>query len=335
MPARGASIGAAAALGLAVLTAGAAHASNGTATANEGATATHKGATAAHRLTHACRAAAGPAGSQLVTETFTGATAPEFTGYNEACLTGAPEGAPPHGDHGLGGCEHSDLGPVPPLDAAPHGYLRLTDAGNDRTAAVLYNHALPSSAGFDVTFDAWQYGSTTPIAAADGISFFLTDGEASLTVPGQFGGSLGYAQKQSHLPGGGVTPIEPGVNDGYLGVGLDALGNYFADNEQRGNGCATHSPAGPALASNVSYKERGPNMVILRGPGNGTEGYCYITATTQFAHSRPSSLPVAIGPAGEPAGLADGVHAAGHAGKRRGAAGVVRPAVQRPGDPGA
>ena len=98
MPARGVSIGLAAALGLAGLTAGAAHPSTGAAAAN---TARHKGATPAHRLTHAGRAAADPAGIQPVTETFTGATAPEFIGYNEACLTGAPQGAPPHGDHGL------------------------------------------------------------------------------------------------------------------------------------------------------------------------------------------------------------------------------------------
>lgn len=269
MPASGAAIGMAATLVLAVLTTGSAHAADG--------------GTAA--------AAADPGGTQLVRETFTGAAAPDFTGYNQACLTGAPEGSPPHGDHGLGGCEASEHGPVPPLDAAPHGYLRLTDAGSDRTAAVLYNHALPSSQGLDVTFDAWQYGSTTPNAPADGISFFLTNGEGSLTVPGQFGGSLGYAQKQTHQHDGTLTPVEPGVDDGYLGVGLDTLGNYFADNEQRGNGCAARSPAGPSPASNVSYEERGPNVITLRGPGNGTEGYCYIAATTQFAHSRSSSFP--------------------------------------------
>jgi hypothetical protein len=33
--------------------------------------------------------AAGPGGTPLVLETFTGATAPAFTGYNGACLTGA------------------------------------------------------------------------------------------------------------------------------------------------------------------------------------------------------------------------------------------------------
>jgi hypothetical protein len=35
----------------------------------------------------------------------------------------------------------------------------LTDAGNNRSGAVLYDHALPANAGLDVTFDVWQYGS--------------------------------------------------------------------------------------------------------------------------------------------------------------------------------
>jgi uncharacterized repeat protein (TIGR01451 family) len=233
-------------------------------------------------------------GTTLINETFTHAEAPDFTGYNEACLTGAPgiTGEEEHQAHILGGCEDTEYGPVPPLNAAGHGYLRLTDAGLDRTAAALYNHPLPASAGLDVTFDVWQYGSTVPqYPPADGVSFFLTDGEANLTAPGQFGGSLGYAQKK---PGGGPpVDIQPGVEDGYLGVGLDVLGNYFGDREQRGNGCEApyHSPA-RAPDSNVDANERGPNMVTVRGPGNGTEGYCYITATSDDAHSTtPSEKP--------------------------------------------
>lgn len=233
-----------------------------------------------------------PSGTPLLRETFTGATAPEFTGYNEACLTGAPAGAPPPGDHALGGCEPTEIGPVPPLDAAPHGYLRLTDAGHDRSAAALYNHALPASEGLDVTFDTWQYGNNPNDGPpADGISFFLTNGEANLTVPGAFGGSLGYAKKQTTPNITPDAPFIPGVADGYLGVGLDVLGNYFADTEQRGYSCENQrSPAGqPSM--DADFYERGPNMVTLRGPGNGIDGYCYITATTDFPHSQPPSKP--------------------------------------------
>ncbi|MER5747263.1 hypothetical protein ABT097_28835 [Streptomyces sp. NPDC002225] len=234
-------------------------------------------------------ATAQPSGVPLVSETFTGATAdPEFEGFGPACLTGAPEApAPGPGTHPLTGCPAGATGPVPPDNAAPHGYLRLTDASQDQSAAVLYNHALPANQGLVTSFDQWQYGATTN-PPADGISFFLIDGAASLTAPGAFGGSLGYAQK---LPDNDPSqPFLPGVNHGYLGVGLDVLGNYFGDWERRGTGCANRSPSGTAFY----IPAPGENMVTLRGPGNGTEGYCFLDATTSNFSTTgpwPSTLP--------------------------------------------
>ncbi|GGZ21109.1 DUF7507 domain-containing protein [Streptomyces nitrosporeus] len=231
-------------------------------------------------------------GSTLLDETFTQATAPEFTGVGSACLTGAPgvDVLPGPGNHPLGGST-AGIGPQPPNDAAPRGYLRLTESSNDQSGAVLYNHALPAEDGLDVTFDQWQYGTTTgAIAPADGISFFLVDGEAELDHPGAFGGSLGYAQK---LPDDDPNAeFLPGVDRGYLGVGLDVLGNYFGDWEHRGNGCPPdrRSPAGTAF----HVPAPGPNMVTLRGPGDGIEGYCFLTATTSNFSTTgpwPSTLP--------------------------------------------
>ncbi|MFD5068153.1 hypothetical protein ACFWNC_09510 [Streptomyces sp. NPDC058369] len=240
-------------------------------------------------------------GSPLLDETFTRATAPEFTGVGSACLTGAPQAGalPGPGDHPLGGCT-AGVGPVPPNNAAPRGYLRLTDSATDQSGAVLYNRALPAEDGLDVTFDQWQYGTTTgAIAPADGISFFLVDGEAQLTRPGAFGGSLGYAQKlPDDDPGAAFLP---GVDRGYLGVGLDVLGNYFGDWEHRGNGCppGRRSPAGTAF----HVPAPGPNMVTLRGPGDGIEAYCFLTATTSNFSTTgpwPSTLPGLLqGPATE------------------------------------
>jgi fimbrial isopeptide formation D2 family protein len=230
-----------------------------------------------------------PTGPPLVSETFTQATAPDFTGVGSACLTGAPAGATAPGDHTLGGCPQG-VGPVPPPDAAPRGYLRLTDASNDQSGAVLYNHALPANRGLDVTFDQWQYGSTTPATPADGISFFLVNGDTQLTHPGAFGGSLGYAQK---LPDDDPTAeFLPGVDRGYLGVGLDVLGNYFGDWEHRGNGC----PPGERSPAGTSFRIPAPgaNMVTVRGPGDGIEGYCFLTATTSNLSTTPpwpSTLP--------------------------------------------
>ncbi|MEV5198796.1 hypothetical protein [Streptomyces sp. NPDC053720] len=234
-------------------------------------------------------AAAQPVGVPLVDETFTGADAiAGFEAFGPACLTGAPEApAPGPGTHPLTGCPAGATGPVPPNNAAPHGYLRLTDASNDQSAAVLYNHALPANQGLVTTFEQWQYGGNTN-PPADGISFFLIDGAASLTSPGAFGGSLGYAQK---LPDDDpAATFLPGVNRGYLGVGLDVLGNYFGDWEHRGNGCANRSPAGTSFR----IPAPGANMVTLRGPGDGTEGYCFLDATTSNFSTTgpwPSTLP--------------------------------------------
>ncbi|MFD8483924.1 hypothetical protein [Kitasatospora sp. NPDC059673] len=230
-------------------------------------------------------------GSPLLQEDFTGATAdPRFVAVGAACLTGAPVSALGPDGRPLGGCPIPQTGPVPPLDSSPFGYLRITDASNDQNGAVLFDQALPASAGLEVTFDQWQYGSTTPATPADGIAFFLVNGDVTLTHPGAFGGSLGYAQK---LPDDNPNlTFLPGVDSGYLGVGLDVLGNYFGDWEHRGNGCppGRRSPAGTAFR----IPAPGPNMVTVRGPGDGLEGYCFLTATTSnFSTSGPwpSTLP--------------------------------------------
>ncbi|KDN83998.1 DUF7507 domain-containing protein [Kitasatospora cheerisanensis] len=165
----------------------------------------------------------------------------------------------------------------------------MTDAGHDRTAAVLYERPLPANEGIQVSFEQWQYGGDPALPSpADGIAFFLVDGAAPLSRPGAYGGSLGYAQK---LPDDNpANPFLPGVEDGYLGVGLDVLGNYFGDWERRGNGCATRSPAGTGF----HVPAPGPNMVTLRGPGNGTDGYCFLGATTSNLTTTgpwPSTLP--------------------------------------------
>ncbi|MFE7487804.1 hypothetical protein [Kitasatospora sp. NPDC057541] len=228
-------------------------------------------------------------GTPLLQETFTGATADSrFTAVGTACLTGAPAGAFTPGSHPLAGCPAVEVGPVPPVNGAPHGYLQITDSGFDEAGAVLFDQALPAGNGLDVSFDQWQYGSTTPATPADGISFFLVNGDTALTHPGAFGGSLGYAQK---LPDDNPNlTFLPGVDRGYLGVGLDVLGNYFGDWEHRGNGCATRSPAGTGFR----IPAPGANMVTVRGPGDGTTGYCFLTATTSnFTTSGPwpSTLP--------------------------------------------
>ncbi|NUO59259.1 MAG: hypothetical protein HOV71_01080 [Hamadaea sp.] len=228
-------------------------------------------------------------GTLLVDEPFTGASADaRFAGYGSACLTGAPS-VTGIGDglHPLGGCA-SAVGPVPPSGGAPFGFLRLTDDLNDQSGAVLFDQALPADEGLEVVFDQYQYGSTTPATPADGISFFLVDGAGGLSAPGAFGGSLGYGKK---LPDDNpANQFLSGVDNGYLGIGFDVLGNYFGDWEQRGSGCARQSPAGTPFR----IPAPGQNMVTVRGPGHGTSGYCFLTATTSNFTTTgpwPSTLP--------------------------------------------
>ncbi len=213
------------------------------------------------------------AGTELIDETFSGGHVADsaFIALQDACLTGAANNSsPPAGASNLSHCGAHQSGPVPTMGAAD-GWLQLTDAAQNRKGGIVYNQALPATGGLVVTFDQAQYGGT----AADGIVFFLTDGSVNLTEVGAYGGSLGYAQNTS----------TPGVAGGFIGVGLDAWGNYprggRSDTEDRGRGCTGSNSPGFAAAS-VADNYR-PN-VSLRGPGwqsNGqwTQGYCWLAST--------------------------------------------------------
>jgi uncharacterized repeat protein (TIGR01451 family) len=251
-------------------------------------------------------------GAIFVDETFTGATVdPLFSAYGSACLTGAPEANPTGGAHPLAGCDPDRTVNSPPLDGAPDGYLQLTDASNDQSGAVLFDTPIPAAQGLVVRFEQWQYGTTTAeTAPADGIAFFLVDGDAELIAPGAFGGSLGYAQKR---PDGIPTnDIIPGVEGGYLGVGLDVLGNFFGDWEDRSLGCPPdqQSPAG------TGFRIPEPEKITVRGPvlaGDTTQGYCFITSTAEnlddpTAIAWPTTLRVTL--QGELSSMPAGISAA-------------------------
>ena len=133
-------------------------------------------------------------------------------------------------------------------DTAGDGALRLTRAMNNQTGFLLYDSALPTSAGLDIEFRMYQWGG----GGADGIAFFLADGAHDLTQVGPAGGSLGYQSNGSR----------PGLPNALLGVGFDAWGNFVNEWHDRttcphGNYESTHS-------------------VSIRGPGHGYSGYCLL-----------------------------------------------------------
>ena len=200
-------------------------------------------------------------GTLLVDETFSGASVPDpnFSAHGLTCLTGRPVGSTPApGTASIPACPRKQEGPVPPPGVTP-GYLQFTEADNNEAGNVLYNRPIPSNAGLIATFDQFQYGGN----GADGISFFLVDGATQLTQTGGTGGSLAYAQHNT----------EPGIPGGYLGVGFDVFGNFYNDLERRGTGCpAQQRPPFPAALV--------PGTIVLRGPGNLTNGFCYLGSTT-------------------------------------------------------
>jgi uncharacterized repeat protein (TIGR01451 family) len=86
---------------------------------------------------------------------------------------------------------------------------------------------------------------------------------------GQSGGALGYSA---------ISSTTNGLTDGYLGVGFDAYGNF--SNKYEGTGCT--DPANIAA--------RMPGQVVVRGPGNGTVGYCALQSSAATASSSSLTL---------------------------------------------
>lgn len=228
---------------------------------------------------------AGASGTSLLSETFTNSTTSSAgwqmpTGSSGVCLTAGT---------------NTSATPIPDCDAGTpdangSGALQLTNNGASQVGTVYNSVALPTSDGLDVTWDSYQFNGT----GADGISFDLASVNPSNPVPpatvGPSGGSLGYAAIGS----------TPGVPYGYLGFGADVYGNY-ENHTFSGSGCGQSQPA---IAESMG----------VRGPGNGTVGYCLlaqdnlsagITLDSQSATSRGSggsslSVPeeVVINPSG-------------------------------------
>ncbi|WP_051752255.1 putative Ig domain-containing protein [Streptosporangium amethystogenes] len=171
------------------------------------------------------------------------------------------------------------------LDSPGSGELRLTNNTTNKVGGVFSAVSVPTSQGLDVTFNTYQYGGNN----ADGIAFVLAAVDPvtpqSPANIGQLGGALGYTGTNSLA----------GLAYGYLGIGLDVFGNYSTSTYQ-GTGCAN-----PAYISTTGGKVAG--QVVVRGPGNGTVGYCAInsTATSTTSAALPlraatrTAVPVQIG----------------------------------------
>lgn len=209
-------------------------------------------------------------GSVLVNEDFTGSSVQDshWLPFGGACLTAATT-SPQAGQSTLGACSKTqDTGY---LTGQSNGFLQLTDNSGGTASDVLFNRAVPSREGLDISFYQYQFHTSgAGLGGADGIGFFLTDGSYTLDKTGPsgsgYGGALGYASIEN----------QSGVNNGVLGLGLDVYGNYAAQ-PYVGTSCTSPST------------QRTPNSVALRGAGNGTSGYC-LQQNSNGSYSSSSSL---------------------------------------------
>jgi uncharacterized repeat protein (TIGR01451 family) len=179
-------------------------------------------------------------------------------GANFACLTASGNAT----KNPLASCSA-------PTDSQGSGKLRFTQAVTGEEGGVFASTSVPTSQGLDVTFNSYQWGGT----GADGLAFVLAAVDpANPVIPsamGQSGGALGYSAENSSTNG---------LSDGYLGVGFDAYGNF--SNKYEGTGC-TDPP---------NIKQQMPGQVVVRGPGNGTVGYCALQSSAATASSSSLTL---------------------------------------------
>jgi serralysin len=143
--------------------------------------------------------------------------------------------------------------------------LRLTNADFTQSAFVLYTNPVSSANGLSIAFDFYSYQGT----GGDGISFFLVDGSQTPSQAGGFGGSLGYAPLQ--VDGGALIP---GLQGGYLGIGLDEFGNYSDGVAGRNGGV-------------------GPRIDAISVRGSAPTNYVYLTGTDTLPTSLDNPGPTA------------------------------------------
>ncbi len=154
-------------------------------------------------------------------------------------------------------------------DAVGSGALRLTSADPDQASFVIYDRPINDSSGLSITFNIHSYGGD----GADGISFFLIDGNASPTQAGAVGGSLGYSSDGTN----------PGLLGGYLGIGFDEYGNF--SNTQYGAG-------GPV--SGTGANSLLPDSIAVHGSQANSYNYLVGTETLtpgidETSGNRPSA----------------------------------------------
>ena len=134
----------------------------------------------------------------------------------------------------------------------------LTDLSGGIASGVTLEGAFPAQSNYvQIEFEHNAYGGT----GADGIVLVLSDAAVE-PVAGAPGRALGYAQNTvDGLP----ADEQAGFAGGWLGFAIDEYGNFSVSTD--GNN------GGPGFLSDT---------VVVRGHGNGTDGYNYLTRSSQL-----------------------------------------------------
>jgi hypothetical protein len=112
---------------------------------------------------------------------------------------------------------------------------------------MLYNSPLSNAGGLDISFYQSQYGGS----GADGLSFFVKNGNKEDLTTGAAGGGLGYK----------------GIPGALFGVGFDSFGNWLNSTNSSDQACP-----GPVAT---------PKALAIRGPDtsptkDGSSGFCVL-----------------------------------------------------------
>lgn len=153
--------------------------------------------------------------------------------------------------------------------------LRLTRAVNSLFGAIFINNRQFSSKnGVKIAFEFGMYGGN----GADGISMFLFDAAVTNPVIGAPGGDLGYNFARAN--DSWAANRKAGLTGAYLGVGIDAFGNFKTkqfQTDKRWNGVNL------AGASHVTLRAAAGPVINNTGQGQGFTGYPVMVTQSTLA----------------------------------------------------
>ncbi len=162
------------------------------------------------------------------------------------------------------------------VDPNGAGWLRLTEAKTNQKGFMYVLQGFPTTLGVIADFEYKDWRNVNDgYFGADGFSVYLFDAavtDANFKLGG-YGGSLGYATYSN-------PANTTGLSGGYLGVGLDAYGNYANNGENR-NGSA---PANTLTSGML------PNAFVLRGPTSSTYSNSNIYLTSAPLGNRSGTV---------------------------------------------